>query len=91
MALIRDAYEVGELVILVSGSSEPVPAIVSRAVTKSRPGEILVYDSGLTSRSVTASDIEPAPPEASGWAQLAHSLIALGSHIIEQRLIVYRK
>jgi hypothetical protein len=35
-------------------------------------------------------DVEPADENYGGFAQLAYNLIKLGSHGIEQRLIVYR-
>jgi hypothetical protein len=35
-------------------------------------------------------DVKPADASSEGFAQLGYQLIKLGSHVIEQKLIVYR-
>jgi hypothetical protein len=50
---------------------------------------VLVHRDGcIFGVQVTLGDVVPADRNHAGFAQLAYSLIKLGSHVIEARLIV---
>lgn len=84
-------YRPGDLVILRIEEHAGRNGVVSRAISPDSDGEVLVYsDRGIAGVVVSHSDVEMAGDAVEGWAQLAHTLIRLGSHIIEQRLLSYR-
>ena len=66
--------------------------VVSQPITAGSPGHVLILQ-GEHLQGVPASvdDVEEADEDSAGFAQLASNLIKLGSHVLEQRLIVYRR
>jgi len=83
-------YHVGDLVV-VHHDGEDQGAVVSKPVSPDETGQVLLYDGGvITGLEVSHEDLELADKDVGDWAQLAHTLIKLGSHIIEERLLIYR-
>jgi len=52
---------------------------------------LTLRDGNLVGVSVSINDVSVAGESSAGFAQLAHGLIKLGSYVIEQRLLVYRR
>ncbi len=66
--------------------------IVSKPITHGSAGHVLTLHNGcIVGESASIEDIQAAGEDSIGFAQLANSLIKLGSHVIEKRLIVYRR
>jgi hypothetical protein len=85
----KGEYEFGDLVFLVRGECEGNVGIVSQPIGEGLMGHVLVqYKAGILGIDVSLEDIRTAEENDHGYAQLAYSLIKLGSHVIEQRLIV---
>lgn len=82
-------FVAGDLVVRTA-SQTGRGAVVSQPITVDSPGHVLTLHGGSVV-GITASieDVEPIEDESQGFAQLAYSLIKLGSHIIEQKLLVY--
>jgi hypothetical protein len=75
----RDAGRVGEV------------GIVSRPISRGGAGHVLTLDDGhVVGANASIDEVRAAGDDSTGFVQLATSLIKLGSHVIEQRLIVYR-
>jgi len=85
----KGEYEIGDLVFLVRGECVGNVGIVSQPVGEELMGHVLVqYKGGVLGINLSLEDIRTADSNDHGYAQLAYSLIKLGSHVIEQRLIV---
>jgi len=85
----QQSLEPGSLVTLLAGDCNGEVGVVSQAVTQDHPGHVLVYkDNCICGVSVAFQDAIPADSGDQGFAQLAYQLIKLGSHVIEQRLLV---
>ena len=79
----------GDLVTLQVKDWHGLVGVVSQAITEDHPGHVLVYkDGSIFGVNVFFQDASPADSSNQGFAQLAYQLIKLGSHVIEQRLLV---
>lgn len=81
---------VGELVKIINGRWAGSVGIVTQPITAQQSGHVLLHKDGSI-RGIDASlaDVEPVDENCEGFAQLGYQLIMLGSHVIEQKLIVY--
>ena len=81
---------VGDLIVFTTDEREGLGGVVSQPITEDNAGFVLVLVDGYV-RGLEASieDVAPADETSRGYIQLAHNLIKLGSHVIENRL-VYR-
>lgn len=83
--------EVGELVRILKDDRADLVGIVSQPITERGPGHVLVHrDGSILGMQASIEDVEPADGLSEGFVQLGYHLIELGSHVIEQKLIVYR-
>jgi hypothetical protein len=81
----------GALVKLLRSECAGSVGIVTRPITEENIGHVLIYGGGyLLGLEASIEDVEPAGQDCEGFAQLAYNLIKLGSHVSEQKLIVYR-
>ena len=87
-----EALQPGAMVTLRNGSRRGQAAVVSKAISEGKPGTVLILDdASLVGLDVSLEDVDRAAEDSHGFAQLAYQLIKLGSHVIEHRLIVYRR
>ena len=85
-------YELGDLVEFRDGDRAGEIGIVSRPITSECAGHVLtLHDGYIAGEAASIDDVRAADEESTGNVQLATSLIKLGSHVIEKRLIVYRR
>ena len=85
----QKSLEPGGLVTLLAKDWNGLVGVVSQAITEDHPGHVLAFKDGcILGVSVFNQDISPADSSNQGFAQLAYQLIKLGSHVIEQRLLV---
>jgi len=83
--------EIGDLVTILRGEWTGAVGIVTRAITGQSKGHVLVQQAGsIFGMDASVEDLEPAGESSEGFAQLGYHLIKLGSHVIEQKLILYR-
>lgn len=83
-----DTYEIGDMVVLTREGWLGYSAVVSAPVKPGKDGHVLLLSEGhLEGVSVAVEEITPADDAALGFAQLASTLIKLGSHVIEKRII----
>jgi ribosomal protein L24 len=81
--------KVGDLVVFANGDLRGKSGVVCRPIGSTQPGQVLVLNDGLiTGVRVSADEVDLANESSDGFAQLAYQIIKLGSHIIEQRLLV---
>jgi acetyltransferase-like isoleucine patch superfamily enzyme len=82
-------FELGDLIQFRTGPHRGEVAIISNPVDAGSGGHaITLRDGCLYGVDVTMGEIVPASSASEGFAQLANNLIKLGSHVIEDRLIV---
>ncbi len=82
----------GDLVELQAAKWGGAVGVVCQPITEEGAGRVLTLQSGcLQGVPATIDDVQLAGDSSEGFAQLAYNLINLGSRIIEQRLLVYRK
>jgi len=85
----QKCLEAGDLVKVLTKDWQGLVGVVSQAITEDRPGHVLVYnDDCIFGIKAYLRDVTPADSSDQGFAQLAYHLIKLGSHVIEQRLLV---
>lgn len=84
----QNSYQVGDMVVLSTQDWGDHSAVVCAPVGPDREGQVLfLLDGCIQGVSVSPTDLAPADKAAGGFAQLAASLIKLGSHVIEKRII----
>jgi len=89
--MLRKNLDMGELVKIVRDEWIGTVGIVTRSIAEQNLGHVLVYKEGsIIGMDASIEDIELAEETSEGFAQLGYNLIKLGSHVIEQKLIVYR-
>jgi len=89
--MARKILKTGDLVKILIDDWFGSVGIVSQPITHQNPGHVLVCIDGCILGVVASiEDVELVDEYCEGYAQLAYNLIRLGSHVIEQRLIVYR-
>lgn len=87
--MTQKSWVPGDLVTLVAKDWNGLVGVVSQAITEDHPGHVLVYkDSSILGVTVFFQDVTLTDSQKQGFAQLAYQLIKLGSHVIEQRLLV---
>ncbi len=83
-------FEIGALVKLRSAGQEEMVGIVSQPISDQHPGHVLSHVDGcILGHDASISEVEPVGETAGGFAQLGYLLIKLGSHVIENKLLVY--
>jgi hypothetical protein len=81
-------FQLGDTVKLSSEGWEGMTGVVSFPITERRRGHVLVHKDGFVFGVDTSSnDVNFVDERSEGFAQLAYSLIKLGSHVIERALI----
>lgn len=84
----QSRLEIGDVVRVTAGDLDGQTGIVSKPITETSPGHVLVYSSGyIQGVTVSMADVLPADRPSEGYAQLAYNLIKLGSLVIEQGLL----
>ena len=84
---VSDGFAAGDLVEIRDYGI----GIVTEPIAKDSPGHVLtVRDGAVVGLEAALRETTPAGPDSTGFVQLAHQLIRLGSYVIEERLIVYR-
>ena len=82
--------EIGDLIHILKDEWAGLVGIVTRPITEENVGYVLVHKNGyIFGIDVSIEDVELADQESEGFAQLGYHLIKLGSHVIEQKLMVY--
>jgi len=83
--------EVGDLVKTLRSEWAGSVGIVTKSITEKSTGHVLLHKDGIIiGVEASLEDVEPVDESNEGFAQLGYQLIKLGSHVIEQKLIVYR-
>lgn len=84
----QDTYQIGDMVVLVTGDLRGSSAIVSAPIEPGKDGHVLLIKDGcLLGISVSTADVTGIDESSQGFAQIAYKLIKLGSHVIEKTLI----
>jgi hypothetical protein len=87
----RKRLEIGELVIVLRDEWAGTVGVVSRPISQQTMGHVLVQKEGsIVGVDASLGEVEAAGESSGGFAQLGYQLIKLGSHVIEQKLILYR-
>ena len=89
--MARECLEPGDLVVILRDEWERTAGIVTLPISKQNTGHVLLHkDGAILGIDVSMDDVERADERCEGFAQLGYQLIKLGSHVIEQKLIVHR-
>ena len=84
----KEQFIFGDLVLLIAGDFEGTAGIVSKPYTEEKGGHVLIHkDGNVLGIACTIDEVKLADEKSSGFAQLAYSLIKLGSHVIDKKLI----
>ena len=84
-------FNAGDLVKVLKEEWAGSAGIVTQPISKEITGHVLVHKDGvILGLDASSKDVDPAGESSEGFAQLGYQLIKLGSHVIEQKLIVYR-
>jgi len=87
--MTRKNLAIGDLVKIMRGDWSGSVGIVTRPITEQNIGHVLVYiDKSIIGIDAAINDIALVDQQSEGFAQLGYHLIKLGSHVIEQKLIV---
>jgi hypothetical protein len=87
----RPSFEPGDLVSILKPEWAGDVGIVTLPISEQEPGHVLLHHRGsILGIDAALADIAPAGETSVGFAQLGYQLIKLGSHVIEQKLLVYR-
>lgn len=79
---------IGDVVRLTTGDLAGAIGIVSRPITDTSPGHVLINHEGvILGVNASLSEVTPAEKTSEGYAQLAYNSIKLGSYVIEQGLL----
>ncbi len=80
--------EIGDVVTILHQDWQGCAGIVSHPITEDHPGHVLIHkDGSIFGVQVSMEEVVLADKDSQGFAQLAYTLIKLGSHVIEARLI----
>ena len=83
-------FEAGNLVVFRTADHIGDLGVVSQPIMKESVGHVLTLQNGsVVGVKASIEDVESAGEGIEGLAQLAYNLIKLGSHVIEQSLLVY--
>jgi hypothetical protein len=84
----QERFEIGDLVRFTAKDREGLSGIVSQPITNLSEGHVLVCHSGhIFGIPVALDDITIADEKCGGFIQLASSLLRLGSHVIEKKIV----
>lgn len=84
-------FNAGDLVKVLKEGWIGSVGIVTLPITREDIGHVLVHKDGIIlGMEASSEDVDIAGKSSEGFAQLGYQLIKLGSHVIEQKLIVYR-
>ena len=84
-------FKTGDLVKILRKEWAGSVGIVTQPIAKETTGHVLVHKEGvILGMDASSKDVELASESGEGFAQLGYQLIKLGSHVIEQKLILYR-
>ena len=79
----------GDLVKFLKGEWAGSVGIVTQPITEQKAGHVLVHkDGAILGKDASIEDVDVAGESSEGFAQLGYQLIKLGSHVIEQKLIM---
>jgi hypothetical protein len=82
--------EIGDLVKILRDEWAGSVGIVTRPITEQKTGHVLLHkDGSILGMDASIEDVALVDESSEGFAQLVYHLIKLGSHVIEQKLIVY--
>jgi len=85
------SFEVGDLVKIQRSDWIGCVGIVTKPIDEQVRGHVLLHkDGAILGMDATLQDVALADEKSEGFAQLGYHLIKLGSHVIEQKLILYR-
>ena len=81
-------FKIGDMVKLSAEGFEGIGGVVCRPITEGSIGHVLVHRDGhVLGVDASADDVDLVDETSEGFAQLAYTLIKLGSHVIERVLI----
>lgn len=84
-------FEAGDLVKILRANWIGCVGIITRPISDRDRGHVVLHkDGAILGMDASLEDVELADEKSEGFAQLGYHLIKLGSHVIEQKLIVYR-
>ena len=84
-------FNAGDLVKVLKDEWDGSVGIVTQPITREDIGHVLVHKDGvILGMDASSEDVDLAGESSEGFAQLGYQLIKLGSHVIEQKLILYR-
>ena len=87
----REQLKIGDLVVIKRDEWAGTVGVVSRPIAEQTTGHALVLKEGsIMGVEASIGEVELADEGSEGFAQLGYQLIKLGSHVIEQKLILYR-
>jgi hypothetical protein len=87
--MAKQNFQIGEMIKMVSDDWKDFSGIVSQPITEDSVGHVLLQKDGcILGVKATIKDVVHADSNCEGFAQLAYNLIKLGSHVIEDRLIL---
>jgi hypothetical protein len=82
-------FSPGDVVVFNDEKWGGAVGVVSQPIGDQSSGHVLTLRNGfLVGVSVAIHDVRAADKTNAGFAQLAYGLIKLGSHVIEERLLV---
>jgi hypothetical protein len=86
--MIQTTYQIGEMVVLVSGEWQGHAGVVSWPVSPEEFGYVLIHSEGrIAGLRTSYEEIRPTNEVAEGYTQLAHLLLKLSSHLIEKAIL----
>lgn len=86
--MTQATYQIGEMVVLVSGEWQGHTGVVSWPVSTEESGYVLIYSDGrIAGLRTSYEEILPTDQTTKGYTQLAHLLLKLSSHLIEKAIL----
>lgn len=86
--MTQTTYQIGEMVVLVSGEWQGHAGVVSWPVSTEEVGYVLIYSDGrIAGLRTSYEEIVPTDETVEGYTQLAHLLLKLSSHLIEKAIL----
>jgi hypothetical protein len=84
----KELFEIGDLVQLITKDWEGHIGIVSQPISFQSKGHILINLSGeVLGIPVALEDVSVPDDSSGGYVQLAFKLLAMGSNIIEKKIL----
>jgi len=84
----KKEFNLGDIVDLSAEEWQGISGVVSLPITKESKGHVLIHKDGhIFGVNVSGDEVALADESSKGFMQLAHTLIKLGSHVIEKTLL----